>query len=229
MACKDRRLWNISGGFNLLWHLHGLRVVRCDVSVEYLGTTEQIGGIMSSAEEIYHYVSQSIERLKRQKELANKFYEDADANLEEMKWIRAELIDLIDEEKKAEEDNIPCSLYYITNAEMSLVKIGISNNVTNRIKNMQTSTGYYLELLKEIKFDSREEAMEAERFLHSEYGHMRRKPHKITKTSEWFDIKIVPSLMSNFDTCEKIKKAIKESEEEKMRVMQSIRINIGDD
>lgn len=181
---------------------------------------------MSSAEEIYHYVSQSIERLKRQKELANRFYEDADANLEEMKWIRAELIDLIDEEKKAEEDNIPCSLYYITNAEMSLVKIGISNNVTNRIKNMQTSTGYYLELLKEIKFDSREEAMEAERFLHSEYGHMRRKPHKITKTSEWFDIRIVPSLMSNFDTCEKIKKAIKEGEEEKMRVMQSIKINI---
>ena len=110
--------------------------------------------------------------------------------------------------KSAEE----CSLYYITNAELSLVKIGISGNVKNRAQNMQTSTGYYLELVNEIVFGSREKAMAAEAFLHDKFGYYRRKPDKLRKKIEWFDIYILDTLMRDYKTAEQI-----ENEMERIR------------
>lgn len=106
----------------------------------------------------------------------------------------------------------PCDLYFILNEEKSLVKIGISHNAMSRIKNMQTATGYYLELLHVIHFKHRYEAEEAERWLHSHYGLYRRRPI-IKKSSEWFDAEIIGDLMLNFNTAEKIQKEIEGSYE----------------
>ena len=105
-----------------------------------------------------------------------------------------------------------CSLYYITNAELSLVKIGISGNAKNRAQNMQTSTGYYLELVNEAVFSSREKAMAAEAYLHEKFGYYRRKPDKLRKKSEWFDISILNTLMRDYKTAKQI-----ENEMERIR------------
>lgn len=101
----------------------------------------------------------------------------------------------------------PCDLYFILNEEKTLVKIGISKNANGRIKEMQTATGYYLELLNVIHFPTREEASYAEAWLHRHYSVFRRHP-VVKKTSEWFEADIVNDLMMNYSTLEGIRRAI---------------------
>lgn len=118
-----------------------------------------------------------------------------------------------DDNEDYENQNKECYLYYILNEDKDLVKIGVSSNVKSRIKNMQTSTGYYLNLIHTIKFKDRNEAMKAESFLHRKFNKYRRTPHKdIKKTSEWFDSVIVDDLMSKYDTSDRIQKAFNKYE-----------------
>ena len=172
---------------------------------------------MNSQDELYRYMQECMESMERDYERADELYYSIKQTLENMKWLKAELLDLIEKDSKLEKEK--CSVYYILNADESLVKIGISKNVSNRIGNMQTSTGYYLELLNEIVFDSREEALEMESFLHKQYGEWRRKPHKIRKESEWFDGSIVADLMQRFDTKEKVLVAHKEQQKKMQESM----------
>ena len=183
---------------------------------------------MGSFEEVYTYMEHLKLRFENQKREAERFYDEAQKNLDDFMWIITELA-LSNSEEEQEEAIIekrPCSVYYIANAEMSLVKIGISVNVDNRIKSMQTSTGYYLELINEIIFDSVEEARKVESWLHREFGTWRRKPHKITKSSEWFDYCITDWLMSRYDTKEKIIKAMNDEEKAMQEAMDNVRICI---
>ena len=111
----------------------------------------------------------------------------------------------------------PCDLYYILNEEKNLVKIGISKNAHSRIREMQTATGYYLELFHVVHFQTRAEASEAEAWLHREFSQYQRKPPiKVKKTSEWFDICVLDDLMANYSSVSGIQKAINE-ESQQMR------------
>lgn len=131
------------------------------------------------------------------------------ASMDALSWANKQERNANNIRRKSTEE---CSLYYITNAELSLVKIGISGNVKNRAQNMQTSTGYYLELVNEIVFSSREKAMAAEAFLHDKFDYYRRKPDKLRKKSEWFDICILDTLMRDYKAAEQI-----ENEMERIR------------
>lgn len=108
-------------------------------------------------------------------------------------------IDLLDLETEP-----PCYVYYIMNEYRDLVKIGISSDPVRRAKGMQTATGDELEILKTIRFKDREEAWRAEQHLHNVFGEFRKKPTKVSKTTEWFDAAIVKKLISEYDTAEKI-------------------------
>lgn len=109
--------------------------------------------------------------------------------------------------KKRYMGNYPCYVYYILNEEKDKIKIGVSKNVLQRCKSLQTSSGEELKLLHFIEFPSRHKAIEAETKLHNIFYFYRKNPNKdtrITNTTEWFDAKIVDFLMTNFDTKDKI-------------------------
>ena len=58
---------------------------------------------MTSNERLYQYIGNVLNNLETQKKEAEKLYERADKNYEEMKWIKAELLDLIEKDEKLEE------------------------------------------------------------------------------------------------------------------------------
>lgn len=181
---------------------------------------------MSDIDEVYkeirdlkNTIEKNVRKLSRLYQEVEAVSESLEGAYDQIKWISDEVsewasMDAISWANKQElnakamrhESAKECSLYYITNAELSLVKIGISGNVKNRAQNMQTSTGYYLELVNEIVFSSREKAMAAEAYLHDKFDYYRRKPDKLRKTSEWFDISILDTLMRDYKTAEQIEK-----------------------
>ena len=187
---------------------------------------------MSDIDDVYKEIRDLKNTIEKNTRKLSRLYQEVEAVSEslegaydQIKWISDEVsewasMDAISWANKQElnanamrcKSAKECSLYYITNAELSLVKIGISGNVKNRAQNMQTSTGYYLELVNEIVFSSREKAMAAEAFLHDKFGYYRRKPDKLRKKSEWFDIYILDTLMRDYKTAEQI-----ENEMERIR------------
>lgn len=116
------------------------------------------------------------------------------------------LFALFDEDEDEEQIFVekPCYVYYILNFEKDKVKIGISNDPIGRAKNIQTSSGEEIEILNTIKFACREDALEAEKFLHDVFREARKKPTKVAKSSEWFDSRICKVLMEHFSTREQI-------------------------
>lgn len=179
---------------------------------------------MSDIDEVYKEIRDLKNTIEKNTRKLSRLYQEVEAiseslesAYEQVKWISDEVsewasMDAISWADKQERNanamrhksTKECSLYYITNAELSLVKIGISGNVKNRAQNMQTSTGYYLELVNEAVFSSRERAMAAEAYLHEKFGYYRRRPDKLRKTSEWFDISILDTLMRDYKTAEQI-------------------------
>lgn len=121
-----------------------------------------------------------------------------------------------------EEPEEECYVYYIANEQDSLLKIGISGNVEQRIKSLQTSCGDELKVLHTIKFNNRKEALEAERFLHSFFERYRKKPSKINRSSEWFDFEIIYVLMDHFKTMKDIKNEQKKASENRYRLSQQL-------
>lgn len=178
---------------------------------------DDIDGVYKSLRQMKSDIEIQKNKAIRLYKLSEELCTSLDSMLEDVIWMTDQVsewasMDAIEWAHKAEINAkriIPrskeaCSLYFIKNAELSLVKIGISGNVMGRIKNMQTSTGYYLELGNEIVFDTRTDAQNAEKFLHDHFAAFRRKPQKIKKSSEWFDICILNELMTRFNTKEKI-------------------------
>ena len=136
----------------------------------------------------------------------------------ELECFKADFLD-IESEDETEES---CSVYYILNREQKIVKIGVSSNVKYRLSTLQTANGSCLELLHEIEFSSRKDAMEAERALHNHFSYWRKKPAKIHKTSEWFDYKIVPSLLNDFREKEDIENLIFHERQKRKEVAENI-------
>ena len=71
-----------------------------------------------------------------------------------------------------------CFVYFISCGE--LMKIGVANNVPNRLKQLQTSNPLEMQIFHVIPFNSRKEAFEEEWRLHSKYALCR-------VNGEWFD------------------------------------------
>lgn len=137
-----------------------------------------------------------------------KKYENDINNFKEMnKYLLYDLLD--DEEDKDEQKlmgikNTPCYVYYLLICEKDKIKIGISNNPDNRARGIQTGTGESITIYNTIKCISRSEAYEIEQFLHKEFNEYRIKIDGISKSSEWFDAKILDNLMKNYTTKEQI-------------------------
>ena len=127
---------------------------------------------------------------------------------DEYRLLVYELLDKEPEEETEEETEIPCFVYYILNEEKDKVKIGVSNNPIQRAKNLQTASGEEISIYHTIEFNNREEAMEAETFLHKEFSPWRKRPSKVSRSCEWFDIVILCDLMTYFKTAEKIRFAM---------------------
>ena len=106
--------------------------------------------------------------------------------------------------KKTQEEKKHCYVYYIINEARNKIKIGISNDPISRAKNIQTSSGEEIEILNIIEFDSRNEALETEEFLHKRFENFRMRPTKVSTSSEWFDIKIKDALLTCYKTKEQI-------------------------
>ena len=137
------------------------------------------------------------------------FQNDLEVEIEQISSNKVKRVSIFDKKAiwgyiKKEIENKPCFVYYILNEARNKVKIGISNNPVLRAKNIQTSSGEEIEILNTIEFDKREDAIVAEDFLHKKFDGYRMKPTKVSTSSEWFDIKIVDDLLSNFNTKEKI-------------------------
>ena len=171
--------------------------------------------------------------LKMQGELIHSLYKDAMRelynfkydieNLDEARntfersyseWV-TELMAYIEDgeeeyEKVVGSNKETCCVYFIINEELSLIKIGVSHDPWERIKGMQTSTGYLLDILHVIEFDDREQAMDAERFLHDYFIRDRVKKLKHKKSSEWFNAAIQNELKEKFWDKESVIREMKE-------------------
>ena len=183
-----------------------------------------MNGELTNSEEVYWSINKLEREVQQIRSKASELFDYADEMLEYFKQLKMEVFDLVQEDKEAEPRK--CSVYYILNEDKDMIKIGISGNVKQRIENMQTSTGYYLELLKEIEFDSREEALEAEAYLHDQFSAFRRKPNKIHKSSEWFSARIKDKLLRLYDSKEVISLAVKTHKEQMQKEMERIKIQI---
>lgn len=141
------------------------------------------------------------------------FQYDLEVEIEKISSNKVKRVSIFDKKAiwgyiKKEIEKKPCFVYYILNEARNKVKIGISNDPVLRAKNIQTSSGEEIEILNTIEFDNREDAFAVEDFLHKKFDGYRMKPTKVSNSSEWFDIKIVDALLSNFNTKEKIMDSI---------------------
>ena len=71
-----------------------------------------------------------------------------------------------------------CFVYFISSGEA--IKIGVSNNVPERLKTLQTANGSQLKILHVIPFHTRKEALKKEVELHEKYKFC-------ALNGEWFD------------------------------------------
>ena len=80
-------------------------------------------------------------------------------------------------------------LYIIEGKDSHKIKIGISKNIDSRLAHLQTSNPEELEILNQMEFDYRSEALDAESLLHEYFSGYRIMPKG--KSTEWFkpDIK----------------------------------------
>lgn len=147
---------------------------------------------------------------KLSEEIENKEYHLRDALLRvgDTSCVVGELVDDGDEGLDWVK-SIPCDgkkvfVYYLLNEDKDKVKIGISANPLKRAKSIQTSSGEDIELINVIEFPNREQAREAESFLHSTFSFRRRRPSKVARSCEWFDSCIVETLKERFWTYEQL-------------------------
>ena len=171
--------------------------------LDYMELATMLGGMRMQYENI-DFVFDSINTIRHQLEEIEGHYTSGMKERAELWYSLVELLDDVDE--FAEEDERPCSVYYILNEEKDKVKIGISYNPLGRAKNIQTSSGEEIELLHVIEFPTRSRALNAEAFLHKEFMFYRKKPSKVAKSCEWFDACIVDDLKKLYWTQENIER-----------------------
>ena len=112
-------------------------------------------------------------------------------------------------EKKKERKTGPCELYFISDKQHDVVKIGISKDPEKRAKHLQTACGFPLEITNRTLFQTEREARDAEAFLHNKYSWARIQPD-VTESCEWFNGEIISDLMEKYSTAEKIGAAFME-------------------
>jgi hypothetical protein len=87
------------------------------------------------------------------------------------------------------------------------IKIGIASNITSRINSLQTGCPYELICIAQIKCESRAEAQELEKTLHSKFS-------KYCLRGEWFSSEIKLSHIHELNTDRKVKRANKKKNKE---------------
>ena len=103
----------------------------------------------------------------------------------------------------------PNELYFISDKQHDVVKIGISKDSEKRAKQLQTACGFPLEITNRVVFQTEREARDAEAFLHRIYGWARIQPD-VTESCEWFHGDIISDLMTRYNNAEKITSAVEE-------------------
>jgi predicted GIY-YIG superfamily endonuclease len=97
-------------------------------------------------------------------------------------------------------------VYFISNQRKTVVKIGIANDPTKRLKTFQTANHEKLIILKVIKVNNRTKAFELETALHQKFKkfHIRGEWFKLTRTVETFMENYQPnepSIMEQWIVC----------------------------
>ena len=124
------------------------------------------------------------------------------------------VFDLLEKEPDVINEEEPCFVYYILNREKDRVKIGISSNPLQRAKSLQTASGHDISIAHVIEFKNREEALQAEKFLHDEFYTDRVRVSSVSKSCEWFLAGILDKyLLKYYSTADDIQKAIAEKKE----------------
>jgi len=92
-------------------------------------------------------------------------------------------------------------VYFISNQRKSVVKIGIANNPTQRLKTFQTANHEKLIILKVIKRNNRTKAFQLESALHRKFKkfHIQGEWFKLTHTIETFIENYQPDEPSSLD------------------------------
>lgn len=111
----------------------------------------------------------------------------------DMNDLLLEAFDFIQDEKEqtvsSEITDDTCYVYFIENKYRDLVKIGITNNVVQRIESLRTACGDDIFLHHYFECSSRSEALEYESKLHKYYAFARIKSVGRKKATEWFKCK----------------------------------------
>lgn len=169
-----------------------------------------------SMEQVLHIMSDQHDLMKTYLKLINGTYKnmgDAIRHFED-RFTEFEtryndiLYEMISEDYDEYGPEEECFVYYILNEERDKVKIGISNDPISRAKAIQTASGEEIELLHTIKFDSRQTALDVEKFLHNRFNHWRKRPSKVSRSSEWFNAKIIQELQDDYWDEESLVKAV---------------------
>ena len=180
---------------------------------------------MTEKEKVFYAYVRQASNLMRWLKSAEEEYSNLERQIEQMRVVFHGITDefqyliyeLLDEtyDEPEEETEKPCFVYYILNQEKDKVKIGISNNPLQRAKELQTASGEEIEIFHTIEFRNRDEALEAESFLHRNYSAYRRKPSKVSKSCEWFLASpILNDMMRKFGTREKVLSGIQAERKE---------------
>lgn len=91
--------------------------------------------------------------------------------------------------------NEECFVYFITDGDY--LKIGVSKDVERRIKQLQTAHGNKLKLIRKVKCQTRDSAFKSEKWLHDMFSLYR--TDNENKSSEWFEINVLRSVMELSD------------------------------
>lgn len=170
-------------------------------------------------------VVQSIREIEYAFKVMNdKYRENLDKFYEFVNEFDYYLCALLDKEMPDEDESKPCYVYYILNQEKDKVKIGVSSNPIGRAKDLQTASGEDIEIYHTIEFKNRNEAYEAESFLHKRFSEYRKKPTKVSKSCEWFDSEILLILMPFFHSAEQIQCAMERKKEDNRKAMEGLKI-----
>lgn len=107
-------------------------------------------------------------------------------NLLEINFLQSlqDIADELSDENPFEEKPETTFLYIIEGKDSRKIKIGISKNIDSRLANLQTSNPEELEVINQMEFDYRSEAVNAEAMLHEYLKDFRIMPKG--KSTEWF-------------------------------------------
>lgn len=106
--------------------------------------------------------------------------------------------------KSVKKEDTIYAVYLIYSKDLDLYKIGVSNNVYKRKRQLQTGSAYYLTT---ISYYLTERPFKLEKALHNHYNAYKKDSEKRELEGEWFALPY--EIVEKFkDTCKKIEKTI---------------------